>query len=105
MGILTGLLPCGLVYAFLFQAAGTAHGFQGALVMIAFGLGTIPAMVTTGLAGVWLAGRWRIQAYRFAGALMIALAAVTILRATPYACEIFGHTVPTGGTPCCESRR
>ena len=45
-GLATGLLPCGLVYAALALpvALGTAAG--GALAMLAFGLGTVPALAT-----------------------------------------------------------
>lgn len=49
LGIFWGWLPCGLVYSALLLAATTARPSSGALVMIAFGLGTIPAMVLSGL--------------------------------------------------------
>ena len=49
LGTLNGLLPCGFVYAFLFSAIGFANALKGALVMLAFGLGTIPALLTLGL--------------------------------------------------------
>src|SRR5690606_4853873 len=47
IGTLTGLLPCGWLWAFVIAAAGTASLLGGALVMFAFWLGTVPAM--TGL--------------------------------------------------------
>lgn len=47
IGTLTGLLPCGWLWAFVIAAAGTASLVGGALVMLAFWLGTVPAM--TGL--------------------------------------------------------
>ena len=49
LGLLWGLLPCGLVYSVLLIAATTTEPVNGALVMLAFGLGTMPAMVATGL--------------------------------------------------------
>lgn len=51
LGALWGWLPCGMVYSMLLAAmlAGTAAG--GAAVMLAFGLGTLPALVAMGLAG------------------------------------------------------
>lgn len=49
LGLLWGWLPCGLVYSVLLLAATTANGISGGLVMIAFGLGTMPAMMMTGL--------------------------------------------------------
>ncbi len=45
IGTLTGLLPCGWLWAFVITAAGTASIAGGALVMFAFWLGTVPAMV------------------------------------------------------------
>lgn len=49
LGILNGLLPCGFVYAFLFSAAGFASPLKGALVMLIFGIGTLPALLFFGL--------------------------------------------------------
>ena len=49
LGLLWGWLPCGLVYSVLLLAATTANAVTGGLVMLAFGLGTMPAMIATGL--------------------------------------------------------
>lgn len=49
LGLLNGLLPCGFVYAFLFSAAGFADITQGALIMLVFGLGTLPSLFLFGL--------------------------------------------------------
>lgn len=49
LGLLWGWLPCGLVYSVLLLAATTANGVNGGLVMIVFGIGTMPAMIMTGL--------------------------------------------------------
>ncbi len=54
LGFLWGWLPCGLVYAMLLTAWLTASPLQGAGVMLAFGLGTLPAMVGMGLAAGWV---------------------------------------------------
>ncbi len=48
LGMLNGLLPCGFVYFFAITAASTASPFYGALVMMVFGLSTIPAMFGLG---------------------------------------------------------
>ena len=52
-GIVWGWLPCGLVYGMLVAAAGQGGMFSGALLMWAFGLGTLPSVMLTGI----LAGR------------------------------------------------
>ncbi|MCW8330855.1 sulfite exporter TauE/SafE family protein [Photobacterium sp. SDRW27] len=47
-GLLWGWLPCGLVYSTLSWAAVSGSAFSGAGVMLAFGLGTLPAMIAVG---------------------------------------------------------
>jgi sulfite exporter TauE/SafE len=44
VGVLTGLLPCGWLWAFVVSAAGTASPWAGAVVMAVFWAGTVPAM-------------------------------------------------------------
>jgi len=50
MGSLTGLLPCGWLWAFVASAAGTGAPLRGALVMAAFWLGTLPLLAALGFA-------------------------------------------------------
>lgn len=61
-GLLWGLLPCGLVYSALSLAFLTATPWEGALAMLAFGLGTLPHMLLAGHTLRWLSqrtnGRW-----------------------------------------------
>ena len=65
-GMVTGLLPCGLTYAFLTMAASTTHFFPGVLIMASFGIGTSPVMMATGIGGSWLAGESRLRMLRVA---------------------------------------
>ncbi len=48
-GIIWGWLPCGLVYSTLTWAAVSGSALNGALIMSAFGIGTLPAMLLVGL--------------------------------------------------------
>ncbi|WP_455202521.1 sulfite exporter TauE/SafE family protein [Kaarinaea lacus] len=48
LGFIWGWLPCGLVYSTLTWSATSAHWQQSALIMLCFGLGTLPAMLLTG---------------------------------------------------------
>ncbi|MFV0446889.1 MAG: sulfite exporter TauE/SafE family protein [Vibrio sp.] len=48
-GIIWGWLPCGLVYSALTWAAVSGSTIDGALIMAAFGMGTLPAMLLVGL--------------------------------------------------------
>lgn len=52
LGLLWGWLPCGLVYSALASALTAGSGGRGALMMLAFGLGTLPNLL---LAGILLA--------------------------------------------------
>jgi|TARA_B110000902_G_scaffold264998_1_gene348016 sulfite exporter TauE/SafE len=45
LGLLWGLLPCGLIYSTLTWAATSANAISSMLLMLAFGLGTLPAML------------------------------------------------------------
>ncbi|WP_201353719.1 sulfite exporter TauE/SafE family protein [Hydrogenimonas urashimensis] len=48
LGMLNGLLPCGFVYFFAVTAASTMSPFWGAVVMLVFGLSTVPALFSLG---------------------------------------------------------
>ncbi|MEO0425438.1 MAG: sulfite exporter TauE/SafE family protein [Pseudomonadota bacterium] len=51
LGLLWGWLPCGQSYSMLLVAAATAKASSGAVLMLAFGIGTLPAMLGVGVAG------------------------------------------------------
>lgn len=55
VGILWGWLPCGLVYSASLYALGSGHLIDGGLLMLAFGLGTLPNLLLMG----WFAGQLR----------------------------------------------
>ena len=55
-GLLTTLLPCGWLYAFVALAAGTASAPLGALVMLTFWIGTLPAIAAFWIPVALLAG-------------------------------------------------
>jgi uncharacterized protein len=55
-GSLWGWLPCGMVYSVLVTAMLSGSVVQGALVMLAFGLGTLPMLLGLGLLGARLRG-------------------------------------------------
>ena len=59
IGLLTGLLPCGWLYAFIVTAAGTGDPLRGAGLMAVFWLGTLPVMAGLAVAVQALAGSLR----------------------------------------------
>jgi hypothetical protein len=94
-GVLTGFLPCGLVYAFALKAAAAGDPGRGVLLMLVFGLGTLPAMISVGLLGTVLSFRARRYLYRATGIVLLVLAAVTFTRGqTPWA---------TSNAPACHN--
>jgi uncharacterized protein len=73
LGLLWGWLPCGLVYSMLMFAALSGHPGQGAAIMVAFGLGTMPAMLTSGAFAIQL-GQWiRQRGTRQLGGVLLLL--------------------------------
>ena len=53
-GLIWGWLPCGLVYFVLIWALTAGNAVQGALTMLAFGLGTLPTLITAGFMTSWI---------------------------------------------------
>jgi sulfite exporter TauE/SafE len=70
-GLLWGWVPCGLVYSMLALALASGSAASGALVMAAFGLGTLPTLLTAGLAAQHLATFRRHRWIRYPAALAI----------------------------------
>jgi sulfite exporter TauE/SafE len=79
-GILTGLLPCGLVYGFLALAAAERDPFRGMAVMAAFGVGTVPLMVATGLGAAALGSGMRRKLLRVAACCVVLTGFLTVYR-------------------------
>jgi sulfite exporter TauE/SafE len=70
-GVLWGWLPCGLSATVLTAAWLQARASQGALTMLAFGLGTLPVMVPLTWSGARL-GQWLQRGpWRIAGGLLV----------------------------------
>jgi len=80
LGMVLGLIPCGLVYAVGARAAATQSIVGGFLTMLVFGLGTFPAMFITGFIVNLLSAKIRGRLYRIAAILVILLGVLTILR-------------------------
>jgi uncharacterized protein len=78
LGALQGWLPCALVYAAASRASLAGTPFMGAVTMLVFGLGTVPAIFALTL--VPQAVLRRVRAQRLAGALLAALGVLLILR-------------------------
>ena len=98
LGLAWGWLPCGLTYSMLLLAATTTSALQGALVMAAFGLGTLPAMVTATVAFDRAARALSRKATLrgAAGALLLVFGAWTAGNAVYHAAMHGAHSSGTG---------
>jgi sulfite exporter TauE/SafE len=81
-GALWGWLPCGMVYSVLATAMLSGSALAGALVMLAFGVGTLPMLLGLGLAGARLRACLRMRGVRAAcGALVLGFGLLGLARA------------------------
>lgn len=81
IGLIWGWLPCGLVYSMLLLALSSGSSFNGGLLMLAFGLGTLPTLLVTGSLARQLTALLRQPLWRQLSALL--LLAFAIWQALP----------------------
>jgi uncharacterized protein len=78
LGAVQGAFPCALVYGAAAAAAAAGSPGRGALTMLVFGLGTLPAVFALTTFSARLTGR--LHAWRGAGLLVAAVGVLLILR-------------------------
>jgi sulfite exporter TauE/SafE len=71
LGSLWGWVPCGMVYSVLMTALLTGSALHGALVMLAFGLGTLPLLFSMGLLGTRLQANLQKPTIRMLAGLVV----------------------------------
>ncbi|MDM8351134.1 sulfite exporter TauE/SafE family protein [Pseudomonas sp. sp1636] len=90
LGGLWGWLPCGLVYSTLLWAASQGDALDSAALMLAFGIGTLPVLLATGMAAERLTALLRQQGVRMAGGLLVILFGLWTLPG-PHQHWLMGH--------------
>lgn len=80
LGVFNAFLPCHLIYAFAAHAAATASIVSGALSMLAFGLGTLPAMLAVGVARTLFPNGQRARWSTASALLVLLLGLMTLFR-------------------------
>jgi len=80
IGLLNGLLPCGLVYVAVAGALNTNDVTMGIMYMVVFGLGTTPVMLSISLAGNVISQGIRKQVNKLIPWMIIFLGVLFILR-------------------------
>lgn len=84
IGMVWGWLPCALVYSVLLWTVTSGSAINGAVIMFAFGLGTLPGMVTAGLAGNRLLELTRQGKLRiWAGSIIILFGILSLFMPVP----------------------
>jgi sulfite exporter TauE/SafE len=85
LGMINGLLPCGLVYFFAVTAASTGSALYGALVMLIFGLSTVPALFSLGFfVGLYKNSNFRNLIIKIASISVILFGVYTIKKGYDY---------------------
>src|SRR5690606_12610000 len=79
-GMLNGLLPCGMVYLALASALSSGSLLNGAQFMVLFGLGTLPLMLTAGVAGSFIKNRLKLRFTAWLPALFLVMGCWFVLR-------------------------
>lgn len=81
LGYLWGFLPCGIVYGALIKAFSTTDILYGALMMLAFGLGTLPNLILISWGFAFLS-KWRTQIWfrLCSGFMLIAFGVMGLMR-------------------------
>jgi uncharacterized protein len=80
LGLVNGLLPCGLVYVAGAAAIAAGSWQSGGLYMLLFGMGTLPMMFGIGLFAGNLPHRWRMRMQQLVPASLAVVGGLLILR-------------------------
>jgi sulfite exporter TauE/SafE len=80
IGLLNGILPCGLVYVAVAGAINTGEVVSAMMYMALFGAGTIPVMLAVSLAGTMISLKLRIFVNKLSPYVIVLLGVLFILR-------------------------
>ena len=102
IGILNGLLPCGLVYLGIAGAVATGDVLKGALFMAAFGAGTLPAMLAITVIRDYISVRFRQGIRSVMPMLVGAMAVLLILRGMNLGIPYVSPSIESNGKTECH---
>jgi uncharacterized protein len=105
LGLLNGLLPCGLVYVACVGAAATGAIVDGAKYMCAFGLGTLPMMLTISFSGRLIPASLRLRLTRAIPVTGYVLATLLILRGLSLGIPYLSPDLSSGAACCHAAHR
>jgi uncharacterized protein len=102
LGLLNGLLPCGLVYVACAGAAATGSTLAGASYMTAFGVGTVPMMLAISLSGKLVPVSLRLKLVKTIPICVFLLGSLLILRGMSLGIPYLSPNLSAGGASCCH---
>lgn len=102
IGLLNGLLPCGLVYLGIAGSVATGNILKGALFMAAFGAGTLPSMLAVTVARDYISIRFRQGIRRAMPVLVGAMAVLLILRGMNLGIPYISPSIENDGKASCH---
>jgi len=102
LGLLNGLLPCGLVYVACAGATATGGLFRGALYMVIFGVGTFPMMLAISLSGSLIPFSLRLKLLKAVPVVVFLLATLLILRGMSLGIPYVSPDLSGDGVTCCH---
>jgi uncharacterized protein len=80
LGLVLGLMPCGLSYTAFIAAAGTGSALGGLLTMFFFGIGTVPALALFSIAVNYIGSRMRTRIQKAGGIAVMTMGCYYIWR-------------------------
>lgn len=106
LGMLNGLLPCGLVYFALAASLATGNALQGGMFMFLFGVGTTPALVAIGILATGFKQHFAMKFQKAMRVMLIITALILIARGSnlgiPYLSPKFEKA--TQEVDCCHRK-
>ena len=102
LGLLNGLLPCGLVYVACAGAAATGGILEGASYMAAFGVGYVPMMLAISLSGNLVPTSLRLKLVKTIPVCVFLLASLLILRGMSLGIPYLSPDMSAGSASCCH---
>lgn len=102
LGMLNGLLPCGLVYAALGGAAATGSFAYGALFMSLFGIATVPVLFTISILGAKIPQNYYKRLVKLVPITIALMALLLIVRGMGLGIPYLSPAIKSGEVACCH---
>ena len=80
IGLLTPLLPCGLLYSMFVMVAASGNAVNGAVTMALFGIGIVPSLVIVGFVSTFFRFRLRVWGDKLAAVMIVVMGIIMVMR-------------------------